>query len=235
MGVRVLFNDIWSFVHPNSSLYIRKLVCPGAHLPLRFRSSPWRMYRLKASFTVTVLETRTDQNSFFMGSPLENAGLSFLGYPRVGSQRLRFPTVAPNHRRNSGTDWPEFPLTNAARGSRSSCTIFTRADTNGEALPRRRIKFVPLTSRTMCSSVMYRRLLYSGLRYLSPYLGIYYRKGSARERNTLGTRCAEIRRIHSPYAIPIICRCLYTLEKSPRYVKLIRQTWDSIEFYFQKI
>lgn len=33
----------------------------------------------KASFTVTVLETRNDQNNFFMRGPLEDAGLSFFG------------------------------------------------------------------------------------------------------------------------------------------------------------
>jgi len=132
------------------------------------------MRRLKASFTITVLETRTDQNSFFIGSPLENGGLSFLGYPirsvpsRLTIGEIREPTDLNSCRSNAAT----------AR----SCTIFTRADTNGGAPPSRRIKFVSLTSCTMCSSVIYEHLLQAS--NLSSYLSIYRKKGFARERNT---------------------------------------------------
>lgn len=51
------------------------------HLVLPASESPPQTSRIpaKASFTVTVLETRNDQNNFFMRSPLEDAGLSFFG------------------------------------------------------------------------------------------------------------------------------------------------------------
>lgn len=49
-------------------------------LPANPPSSPLESYiPAKASFTVTVLETRNDQNNFFMRGPLEDAGLSFFG------------------------------------------------------------------------------------------------------------------------------------------------------------
>lgn len=158
------------------------------------------MYRLKASFTVTVLETRTDQNSFFTGSPLERT----LDYPFSGTPGRQWQRSVPSRltidRRNSGTDWPGFP---PRRDSLGSCTIFTRVDTNGESPSCRRIKFVSLTSRTMCSSV-----IYSSLRAFVIYrhTWVFIAGKFTRERNILIVNRPFIRRSRTRLFV-------YTLEK----------------------
>lgn len=87
IGVAYTCSFQWQLVlYTYSSLYIRKLVClrtfshhPTVPLfPMMYKR---RMYRLKASFTVTVLETRTDQNSFFIGRALSR----MLDYPFSGT------------------------------------------------------------------------------------------------------------------------------------------------------
>jgi len=58
--------------------------------------------RLKASFTVTVLETRTDQNSFFMGRALSRERWIILSRVPRRQRRSWFPNFAAMVRRNRG-------------------------------------------------------------------------------------------------------------------------------------
>lgn len=100
------------------------------------------MCRLKASFTITVLETRTDQNSFFHREPSWERWIILSRVPR----RQHRPTVsslAPNHQRNSGTDWPEFPplAYAAATALALSYNIYTRRyKWRGSTMPANQIR-----------------------------------------------------------------------------------------------
>lgn len=155
----VLLGDIWFlyYASTNPSLYIYELVsaCWPPHPPVRLLP-PSRLHArpevprhrvpAEASFTITVLETRTDQNSFFMGSPLE----STLDYPfSAGNSRARAklkrsvgsPTRASNHQRKirePTTDLNSPPV--AATRAQFTVQYLHEPDTNGGAAPANQIR-----------------------------------------------------------------------------------------------
>jgi len=134
-----------------------------------------RICRLKTSFTINVLETRTDQNSFFHREPSRERWiiLSRRHRPIVGS-------LAFNHRQNSGTDWPEFLPLERRDGSFLYNIYTSRYKWRGFAMLANQIH---LSNVTYNAWVWYTDIYY-GSCYLSLYLDIYRKERVARDWNT---------------------------------------------------